>query len=306
MTEPSSDFSLHGAVDLGARRAAADQQARRAEQASGGGRQGVIDATEDSFNTDVVERSRSVPVVIDFWASWCEPCKQLSPILEKLAGEAQGAWTLAKVDVDANQRLAQALQVQSLPTVVAVVDGQVVNGFMGALPEAQVREWVGQLMDAVGQARAEAGGEQPVEEEQGEPSDPDLAEALAAADRGDFEAAAGAYRRILDRSPGDPMATSGLAQADLLRRATTLDESAVRRDAAAAPDDVRAQCAVADLDMVSGRVEDAFDRLVGLVRRTGGEDRDAARVHLLGLFDVVPPDDPRVKRARSALASALF
>ena len=154
MTQPR-DFSLYGAVDLGARKAAA----QRAQQASRpGGPDGtgaanghVFDVTEATFEADVLERSRTVPVVMDLWAEWCGPCKQLSPVLEKLAAEANGAWVLAKVDVDANPQLSAALQVQSIPMVVAVVGGQLVPGFLGALPEAQVRQWLGQLMQVAQQ-----------------------------------------------------------------------------------------------------------------------------------------------------------
>ena len=156
MNQPR-DFSLHGAVDLGARQAAVQRRQRAAAQgnADGGqpdGQSGfIIDVTDESFNADVVVRSQTVPVVLDLWADWCGPCKQLGPILEKLATEANGAFVLARVDVDANPQLSAALQVQSIPMVVAVVGGQVADGFLGAIPEPQVRQWLGQVMQVAEQ-----------------------------------------------------------------------------------------------------------------------------------------------------------
>src|SRR5258708_9838100 len=153
MQQPQ-DFSLYGAVDLGARQAAAQrsqQAASRTDGPDGSPGGNVIDVTEETLNGEVVERSRSTPVILDLWAEWCGPCKQLSPVLEKLAIEADGAWVLAKVDIDANPQLRAALQVQSIPMVMAVVGGQVVDGFLGAMPEAQVRQWIGQLMQVADQ-----------------------------------------------------------------------------------------------------------------------------------------------------------
>src|ERR1700759_4426019 len=155
------DFSIYGAVDLCARQEAAQRQQRAAQatpDGAGDASGAVLDVTEETFNTEVVERSRTTPVIIDLWAEWCGPCKQLSPVLEKLAGEADGQWVLAKVDVDANPRLAQALQVQSIPMVVAVIGGQLVDGFLGALPEAQVKQWISQVGAGAQQLGAGPGG----------------------------------------------------------------------------------------------------------------------------------------------------
>jgi putative thioredoxin len=316
MTQPR-DFSLYGAVDLGARQAAAQRSQQAAARAAGqDGPQSefVFDVSEDTFEVDVLERSRTVPVVMDLWAEWCGPCKQLSPILEKLAAEAEGAWVLAKVDVDANPQLSAALQVQSIPMVVAVIGGQLVPGFLGALPESQVRQWLGQLMQAVkqlGVPGAGGPGTDGAAEPDGGPAaeayqEPGLIEAQQAMERGDLDAAAAAFERMLADTPGHPVAVQGLAQVNLFRRVNSYDEAAARKAAAASPGDVDAQIQVADLDMASGRSGEAFDRLLGVIRRTAGEERNRARLHLIGLFDIFPPRDQRVTKARATLSSLLF
>ncbi len=325
------DFSLYGAVDLGARQAAAQRKQQTAQSggpaASSSGT--VIEVTEETFNTDVVERSRTTPEIIDLWAVWCGPCKQLSPVLVKLAAEAAGRWILAKVDVDANPQLSAALQVQSIPMVVAVLGGQLVDGFLGAMPEAQVRQWISPVLEvaekmgiqltgpAAGEADADASGDDTgtsataaAEGRPGVPpapaAPPAYAEARAAMERGDLDGAARAFEAELAQSPGDPIAKTGLAQVNLIRRVSSYDQARARKDAAERPDDVQAQSRVADIDLASGRIEEAFDRLLGVVRRTSGAEREQARAHLVGLFEILPPRDPRVAKARSALSALLF
>ncbi len=298
-----------GAIDLGALAAqnAAREKAEAARAAAGesGGPAGpvIIDVTEATFQVDVLERSMLVPVVIDFWAEWCGPCKQLSPVLERLATEDAGAWVLAKVDVDANQQLSQAAQVQSIPTVHVVWQGQLVPGFTGALPEAQVRAFLDEVIKLASDAGPAPGGG---EGQAAEPIEPELMEAVQALDAGNLAGAKDAYERLLARVPGDAMATAGLAQIDLVERTSALDVAQVRQAAADHPDDVPAQCQAADVDLLSGDVEGAFSRLIDLVRRTSGDERAATRSHLVGLFELLGTDDPRVLSARTALANALF
>jgi putative thioredoxin len=313
------DFSMYGAVDLGARQAAAQrrQQAARAAapaDAGDGGRAGepasefVIEVTEETFNNEVALRSRSAPVIVDLWAEWCGPCKQLSPVLEKLANEAGGAWVLAKIDVDANPRLAQAFQAQSIPMVVAIVGGQMVDAFLGAMPEAQVRQWLDQVLAVAGQLGVQGAprdGAGP-----GEDALDDLPPALAAArdamEEGDLDAAARALEKALADAPADSLAKSWLAQVNLMRRVSAGDPATVVRNAAAHPEDTDAQLRAADFEMVSGDAERAFDRVLAVVKRTSGDERNRARLHLLDLFEVLSPDDERLKRARTQLTLLLF
>jgi putative thioredoxin len=309
MTSP--DFSLHGAIDLGARQAAATRAQER--PAAAGGSSSVIDVTDATFNAEVIDRSRDVPVLVDFWADWCQPCKQLGPILEKLANEAAGRWLLAKVDIDANPGLAQQLSrmgVQGIPFVAAVVAGQMLPVLNGAAPEPQVRQVLDQLFDALreqGLLPEGDGAAEPGDGEVPQPTgDPVQDEAEAALDRGDLDAAASAFGKILETKPNDGYAKSGLALVELQRRVEAYDPQQARKDAADRPADAAAQISVADLDLVEGRVDEAFDRLIGAVRRTSGDERESVRKHLLALFEVLPPDDPRVGKARRRLASALF
>jgi putative thioredoxin len=312
------DFSMYGAIDLGARQAAAQrrQQAARAASAAGAGDgeaaggpppEFIIDVTEDTFNNDVALRSRTTPVIVDLWAEWCGPCKQLSPVLEKLAQEAAGAWVLAKVDVDANPRLAQAFQAQSIPMVVAIIGGQMVDAFLGAMPEAQVRQWLTQVLSV-----AEQLGVEPAPgngEEQAETADnlpPALSAARDAMEAGDLDGAARALEKALADFPADGLAKSWLAQVNLMRRVSSYDPVTVTREAAARPDDIEAQLRVADFEMASGDAEQAFDRILAVIRRTSGDERNTARLHLLDLFEVLAPDDERLKKARTQLTLLLF
>lgn len=318
------NMSMSGVVDLAAVKAANEAKAKaeqaRAEAARQGGGQAVspaglvIDTDEARFERDVLQRSTEVPVVIDFWAEWCEPCKQLGPLLERLAKEYNGRFVLAKVDVDANQMLMQQFGIQGIPAVFAVVAGQALPLFQGAAPEAQIRQTLDQLVQVAEErfgltgiaVDRDASGEAPEAPVPAGPYDALLEAAVQALDAGDFGGAVQAYKNVLSDDPGNTEAKLGLAQAELLGRVKDMDPHKVRENAAADPADATAQIAAADLDLVGGHVEDAFGRLVETVRRTAGDERDAARVRLLELFEVVGQDDPRVTAARQALARVLF
>ncbi|ASO19039.1 putative thioredoxin [Actinoalloteichus hoggarensis] len=269
----------------------------------------VIDVTEADFQAEVVDRSMQVPVIVDLWATWCEPCKQLSPVLEKLAAEGGGTFILAKVDVDANPRIAQVFGVQSVPTVVAIAGGQPVDAFSGVQPEPQLRQWITQLRDALrdklpGIAAAEAAASdaaQPAEPVE----DPRVVEAEAAVERGDYAEAEAAYQRILDQEPANEDAKAALTQVRFLARAENVDPSAVAA-ADAAPDDIDAQLAAADAEVAVQNAEAAFHRLIETVRRSAGDDRNRVRSHLVELFELFPVGDERVIAARRALANALY
>lgn len=301
--------SLAGAVDLGAIRARAEAAERAAASPppSPGGGSYVIDVTESTFQTEVIDRSFQVPVILDLWAEWCQPCKQLSPVLEKLAAEGDGAWILAKVDIDSNQRLAEGLQVQSIPAVKAVLQGALAAEFNGALPEDEVRKFLTAVVKAAGgqlsagAAQAEDG---PDGGAQGE-EDPRLDAAEDAVARGDLDAAETAYADILAAEPDHPIAALALSQIQLLRRAEAAGPDAVAT-ADADPRNAGAARAAADVELAQGQVEAAFDRLLAVIRATAGEDRDGAREGLLELFALVGDDDPLVVSARKRLTAALF
>ncbi len=315
---------MAGAVDLSALRARADasRTAPSPGPAAGGPPPGgsppdapqptgswVIDVTEQTFQTEVLERSLQVPVVVDLWATWCQPCKQLSPLLERLAEEGRGTWILAKIDVDANPRISQAFGVQSIPTVIALAGGQPVEAFSGVQPEAQIRQWIAALitelrdrLPGIKAAEQAAGAPDELAEP---PEDPRFTAAEDALDRGDYPGAEAAYQEILASEPANEQAAAALAQVRFLARAEQADPAAVAK-ADADPDDLEAQFAAADAELAADRVEQAFNRLVAAVGRADGEDRDRAREHLVGLFELFAPDDPGVTAARRALARVLF
>ncbi|UNK69357.1 tetratricopeptide repeat protein [Microbacterium sp. H1-D42] len=314
MTEISA-AALRGAVDLSSLRGraqapASDPAAAVTASANGGV---VVDVTDASFG-EILELSRSVPVVVDLWAEWCGPCKQLSPIIEKVTREQNGRVVLAKVDVDANPQIAQAFRAQSIPMVVALIGGQPVPMFTGAVPEEQVREVFAKLLEVAAQngvtgsvPTGDASDAADAAEEPQEPPLPPLhAEAFDAIEAGDYARAVVAYEKALAENPRDEDAKAGLGQVRLLDRVQGLDLQQVRAAAAAAPQDVDVQFQVADLDVAGGHIDDAFGRLLDLFAASDDDQRARVRERLVELFDLVGSADPRVASARTRLASLLF
>jgi len=313
-------MNMNGVVDLAAMAAAREAQERAqiaaAKRAAAPADEQVsnlpvvLDVTTESFEADVVLQSKTVPVIIDLWATWCEPCKQLSPILEALAHEYAGRWVLAKIDVDAQQQIAAAFQVQSIPAVFVAVAGQVAPLFQGAMPEVQVR----QVIEAVLQQAASIGVTGTVPESGGPSdalehvteivSDPRFDAAEAALEEGDWDAAELAYKEVLTATPADAIAQIGLLNVQLLKRTEGMDFDAVfgRSDDLSFEN----QLAVADAEFMCNEYDSAFRRLTELVRVTAGAERDSARTRLLDYFAIVGPNDPAVVQGRLALANALF
>ena len=309
MTEMSA-AALRGAVDLSSLRNRPAAPAADASAPDGRATPLVVDVTDATFG-QILELSQSVPVVVDLWAEWCGPCKQLSPVLEKVVTELAGRLVLAKVDVDANPQLAQGFRAQSIPMVVALVAGQPVPLFTGAVPEEQVREVFARLLELAAQqgvtgtvptGESEQAPEEPVEK----PLPLLHQAAFDAIEAGDYAAAITAYEKALAENPRDEEARAGLGQVRLLHRTQGLDLHAVRAAAAAAPADVDAQFAVADLDIAGGHVDDAFDRLLDLFSAVDADQKGRVRERLVELFALVGDTDARVIAARKRLATLLF
>lgn len=323
-------FSRPGAIDLSALKRPAPPAGGAAASAGGAGAVGTatsapgaaptnggsayaVTVDEQNFQT-VLESSRTASVLLVFYSPTRSPeSAQLAADVETLSGEFEGRFLAALVDIDAAPAIAQAMQIPSIPLVVLLLDGRPMPLLQDPLPIEELRATLTQLMQQV-TAQGVAGrhqprsGAAPVEEgEDGEPqADPRYAAAQDALGEGNIDGAVAEYQKLVDANPADAEAAAGLAMSKLLQRTQGVDLNAARAAAADRPDDVEAQTMVADLDLLGGHVEDAFHRLVELVRRTTGDERNAAREHLIALFGAVGDDDPRVLKARQNLASALF
>lgn len=300
--EAALPSSVRGAVDLGAVPAAAPGGPPAGEDRPGGYRREV---TAADFQ-EVAQLSTQVPVVFALWARFSQQSVAFTDTLEQVVDRYRGRLLLASVDAEAAPEIAQMFQAQAVPTVVALLGGRPVPLFNSTVPPEQVAQLLDELL-ALAEQNGITGTVEPSRaDDEPEPLPPLHQEAVDALEAGDVDAAEAAYRKAIAENPGDREAKLALAQVHLLQRVLPLDAATVRAEAAAAPEDVAAQLAVADLDVSGGHVEDAFRRLLDLVRRTAGEDRDAVRRRLLELFDVVGAEDPRVVTARGALMRALF
>ncbi|MGE2692775.1 tetratricopeptide repeat protein [Mycolicibacterium pulveris] len=292
---PSIAASMAGAVDLSALKQRASAGDGGAAAPSGG-----VEITEANLEAEVLVRSGQVPVVVLLWSPRSDASIQLGDVLADLASADAGKWSLATVNVDVVPRVAQMFGVQAIPTVVAFGAGQPLSSFQGVQPPEQLRQWINSLLNAV--AGKLSGGEDPDQPEQ---VDPELAQARAHLDAGDFDAAGKAYQAILDANPGHAEAKGAVRQIGFLQRATSRAPGAIVA-ADAKPDDIELAFAAADVEILQQNVGAAFDRLVGLVKRTADDDRAKVRTRLVELFELFDPADPEVIAGRRKLANALY
>lgn len=305
-----SSFSRPGAIDLSQLAAKAKTPAATPSSGGGGGSY-VIEVTEQTFEAETIRRSMQHPVVIELYSPRVATGQQLSDTLAAVAAAHEGRFLLARLNVDTAPGIVSALQLQAVPTVIALIGGQAAPLFQGVLPKEQVEQAIDQMLKAavangiVGRAQPVGGPAADGDAEDEAAPDPRFAAADEALARGDFAAARDEFDRLLQVNPNDAEAAAGKAQAGLFARAATLDPRATLAAAAASPD-VEHQLAAADVELVQGQVEAAFERLLAVVRRGAGPARDTARVRLLELFETVGPADPRVLAARRSLMAALF
>ena len=259
-----------------------------------------VEVNEANFEQEVLLRSNQVPVVVLLWSPRSDVCLQLADMLSDLAAADNGKWSLASVNVDVAPRVAQIFGVEVVPTVVALGAGQPLSSFQGMQPPEQLRRWIDSLLSATaGKLGGAADSDEPEE------VDPALAQARQQLEDNDLGAALDSYQAILDADPNDAEAKGAVRQIVFLMRATAQSPDAVGV-ADAAPDDIEAAFAAADVQILSQDVEGAFGRLVGLVRRTAGDERTSVRTRLIELFELFDPADPEVIAGRRNLANALY
>ena len=300
-SHPISSAAIRGAVDL----STLSQPNAATEAATANGL--VIEGTDGGFQA-IVTGTQSVPAVVVLWSQRMPASADFVEVVASVAASYEGRFQVVSIDVDANPGLLQAFQVQSVPVTLGLVAGQPVPLFAGAQSAEQVRVYVDELLKLATE-HGVTGRVAVVAEEEAEvePALPPLhQEAFDAIERDDLDAAVDAYTKALTQNPADAEAGAGLAQVKLMQRTAGVDLQAARVAAAQTPADIAAQLLVADLDVLGGHVEDAFVRLIDVVRATEGDERDTVRAHLVELFVIVGAHDERVQKARRALMSALF
>lgn len=257
-----------------------------------------LEVTASNVTSDFLPLSKEKPVIIIAWSSRSPESEEMVATLSSLEKSYAGSWVLGRLDIDAQPQVAQAFQTKSIPYALAIIAEQMVPLFEQSYPEAQIRL----VIDKVLALAAEQGvGVAPVEV-----SEPEEDEAMAALEAGDFVLAELAYKKLLARKPADSFAKLGLAQTQLLIRTDGLELDTVLANAKVLTSDLLLQLQAADMEIVNGGVDAAFTRLINLVKESSGEQRNKARDHLVGLFLLVDPSDPRLAAARSALANALY
>lgn len=265
-----------------------------AQPVSGAGKE----VTAANLASEFLPLSREKVVVLLCWSSRSPESIAVSEILAKLQNQDADKWILGTVNIDIETQVAQALQVRTIPYAVAIVAEQVVPLFEQSYPEAQIRSVIDKVL-AIGAEQGVGGSVQEIIE-------PEEEEAVAALESGDYAKAEESYKKLLSRRPADPYAKIGLAQTQLLIRTSKLDPTVVAKVAEEDPKNVEIQIQCADCEMVAGDVDAAFSRLLQAVRISSGDEKNKAKNHLLELFSLVDPSDPRLVKARNALASALF
>lgn len=301
----STPTNSRGAVDL----SAIADRAKQSTPAGAGGSSYVIEVTEQTFDNEVLRKSLNHPVIVEFYSPRAQGAEQLSNALAELATEAAGKLLVARMNVDTAPQFAQSIGLQAVPTVVGALQGQLIPLFQGVVDKEQIRSALDQVTKAavangiVG--RAEPVGRPAGTEDDGEP-DPRFAAAYEAMETGDFATAVDEFDKLLQANPKDSEAEAGKAQASLLLRTSELDPDAVIAAAAAPDAPIDAQLAAADAELAIGQAEAGFERLIGVIRRTAGDERNAVRLRLLELFETLGNTDPRVQKARRDLMTALF
>ena len=257
-----------------------------------------LEVTAANLTAEFLPLSSTKPVIVIAWSVRSPESIEMVKTLGTLETSYQGSWALARLDIDSEPQVAQAFQTKSVPYALALIGEQMVPLFEQSYPEAQIRLVLDKVLTLAGEQGV---GSAPVEV-----SEPEEDEAMAALESGDFKTAEVAYKKLLARKPTDSFAKLGLAQTQLLIRTDGLDLATIIKEASDSPSDIALQLQAADMEIANGGVEAAFNRLLHIVKATSGDERTRAREHLLTLFVLVDPSDPRLAAARSALANALF